>query len=347
MIDPRTTDPYAAVLLVSLRTLRGASFWSPLPVTRLDLAVGAYDEISTACVPGLPEALLAALPGLVEHRCSIGERGGFMTRLRRGTYIPHVVEHLALELQSAVGHEVGYGRARGGDRPGEYTVVFEHRHAGVGRRAGVLALQLAQTAFAGERVDAAAAIAELEALATSPDDPELQRSVACGITGGGDRERVRRELIRRTEMTAEQVVEMPPSAILETGLAYSRSRTAVILDLEPGEVPARYRDPEYRRRLMAVVADAVPRGGVVVAPAGEPELHELILDQRRRVALFTTAERLAEHDGRIAHAVASVRGDTILVEDRGRVTEHPREAAARPHPAEVAAALAAIMLQEE
>lgn len=347
MTDLRIADPSAEVQLVSLRTLRGANFWSPGPVTRLDLSVGAYDEISTACVPGLPDALLAALPGLIEHRCSIGERGGFLTRLRRGTYIPHVVEHLALELQAAVGHEVGYGRARGGDRPGEYTVAYEHRHAGVGRRAGAFALQLAQNAFAGRPVDAAPAIAELAALAASHDEPELQRSVACGVTGGGDRERVRQELIRRAGAAEVDVVEMRPSAILESGLAYSQSKVAVILDLEPGDVPERYGDPEYTRRLMAVVADAVPRGGVVVVPAGEPELHELILDQRRRVAVFTVAERLPEHDGRIAHAVATVSGGTIVVDDAGRVTEHPRRAAARPEPAEVAAALAAIMLQEE
>ena len=78
----------------------------------MDVAVGAFDDISFAEVPGFTERLLAALPGLVEHRCSVGERGGFVARLRRGTYAPHVGEHVALELQTMIGHEVGYGRAR-------------------------------------------------------------------------------------------------------------------------------------------------------------------------------------------------------------------------------------------
>ncbi|HEX2187869.1 MAG TPA: hypothetical protein VHG51_03175, partial [Longimicrobiaceae bacterium] len=111
-------DPFSEIRLVALRSIRGASFWSRRPVTRLDLVPGEYDEISSAQVPGFTEALLEALPGLWEHRCSVGERGGFVTRLRGGTYAPHVVEHVGLALQNLAGHDVGYGRARGGDRPG-------------------------------------------------------------------------------------------------------------------------------------------------------------------------------------------------------------------------------------
>ena len=76
----------------------------------MDMAVGAYDDVSSAQVPGVTASLVGAMPGLVEHRCSIGERGGFITRLRRGTYVPHIIEHVALELQALIGHEVGYGR---------------------------------------------------------------------------------------------------------------------------------------------------------------------------------------------------------------------------------------------
>ena len=110
--------------MTALSATRGANYWSRRPVTRMDVVVGAYDDISSAEVPGFTERLVAALPGLVEHRCSIGERGGFVTRLRRGTYAPHIVEHVALELQTMMGHDVGYGRTRGGEAPDEYTLVF-------------------------------------------------------------------------------------------------------------------------------------------------------------------------------------------------------------------------------
>src|SRR5919202_6267167 len=127
--------------MTALQALRGANYWSARPVTRMDLAVGTYEDISSAQVPGFTEALRAALPGLVEHRCSIGERGGFITRLRRGTYAPHIIEHVALELQLMIGHDVGYGKTRGGDVLGEYTIVIEHLHSGVGLRAAALALE--------------------------------------------------------------------------------------------------------------------------------------------------------------------------------------------------------------
>ena len=71
--------------MTSLHATRGVNYWSRSPVTRMDLVVGAYEDISSADAPGFTEALVAAMPGLVEHRCSIGERGGFVTRLRRGT----------------------------------------------------------------------------------------------------------------------------------------------------------------------------------------------------------------------------------------------------------------------
>lgn len=341
-------DPFVEVRLVALRTVRGANIWSPFPVTRLDLAVGAYDEIPSDRVPGITETLEAALPGLVEHRCSIGERGGFLTRLRRGTYLPHIAEHLALELQSAIGHDVGYGRARGGDRDGEYTVVFEHRHAPVGREAGRLALELAQRAFAGalEAAHAAAAIEELATVASHPDEPELQRPVVCGIIGSGDREAVRRELISRGAGDDGGIVGMAPVSVLESGLPYSTSAVAIVLDTEPGDVPQRYREPEMAHRLASVVADAVPRGGVVVVPAGERDLQDLVRDARRRVAVFSTDGAIGPGDLRLAHAVARVTDGRITIERGGRARHQDSLRADVPIAAQVSAALAAHLLEE-
>src|SRR5258707_6187046 len=104
-------DAAAEVRLTALHSTRGKNYWSMRPVTRMDLLVGAYEDISSADVPGATERLLTAMPGLLEHRCSIGERGGFVVRLRRGTYIPHIIEHVALELQTMMGHDVRFGRA--------------------------------------------------------------------------------------------------------------------------------------------------------------------------------------------------------------------------------------------
>ena len=341
-------DPYAEIRLLGLRTVRGASFWSRRPITRMDVAPGAYDDLSSAHVPGVTEALVAALPGLWEHRCSIGERGGFVTRLRRGTYAPHVAEHVGLELQSMAGHDVGYGRARGGDRPGEYTVVFEHLHAAVGLRAAGLALEVVQRAFAGELEPAfvAGGVAELAALAAEPDEPPPRQRMLCAVTGGGDRAGVRAGILARGAWPASAVVDLSPAALLAEGLPYGRSETAVVLDAAPVDVPERYRDPELARRLVSVVADAVPRGGIVVCPAGEWAVQDLALENGCRVAVFSADGEVGGRDARVAHAVAELRWGRIVLEiggisrDAGEITGDASPAA------QVAAALAAAMLRE-
>ncbi len=111
-------DPFAEIRVTALQALRGANYWSVRPVTRMDLVVGAYDDISSAQAPGFAEALHRAMPGLIEHRCSIGTRGGFRTRLSRGTYAPHIIEHVALELQTLAGSDVSFGRVVQSGDPG-------------------------------------------------------------------------------------------------------------------------------------------------------------------------------------------------------------------------------------
>ncbi|HEX2093365.1 MAG TPA: hypothetical protein VHG28_13250 [Longimicrobiaceae bacterium] len=339
-------DPATEIRLVSLRSLRGANLWSRRPVTRMDVAVGAYDEIHSAEVPGFTEALVAALPGLVEHRCSIGERGGFITRLRRGTYAPHIAEHVGLELQAMIGHDVGYGRARGGDRPGEYTVVFEHLHAEVGVRAAALALEVVQDAFAERLGGIDHALTELESLAGSPDVPPLRQRVFCGITGGGDRGAVRDEMLRRGIPDEELIVDVAPSYLLNAGLPYSRSEIAIVLDADPRDVPDRYREPELAQRLVSVVTDAVPRDGIVVVPAKEWEVQDLARDAGCRVAIFATDDDVTPRDARVAHAVGMVREGRIVFECSGSTSDGGPLRPDVPAAPQVAAALAMLALEE-
>src|SRR3954466_521147 len=187
-------DAATEIRMTMLHATRGKNFWSLRPVTRMDLQVGAFDEISSAEAPGTTERLGTGMTCLVEHRCSSGERGGFIVRLRRGTYAPHIIEHVALELQTMMGHGVGFGRTRGGDVDGEYTLVFEHEHEQVGLRAAALALETVQRAFEGTLESVDAAVAELKAIAETPDVPPAHVRVLCGVTGGTGRVEAQRLL---------------------------------------------------------------------------------------------------------------------------------------------------------
>lgn len=299
--------------MTALATLRGANYWSRHPVTRMDLDIGPYEDISSAHVPGVPERLVAALPGLVEHRCSVGARGGFIRRLREGTYAGHIVEHVALELQAMVGHEVGYGRTRGAGRAGSYTLVFEHRHHAVGLRAAALALEIVQRAFSGALApdDVAHAVAELRAIALTPDAPALQQRVCCGVTGGGARAETREALAALGIGTGSEddiVVDVSPAYLLQAGLPYAHAAAAVILDAAPVDVPERYRDPDRAARLVSIVADAVAPHGAVVCADDAQLVHHILREAGRRVVKFAPAPDVREHARRAAAAVAAVLG---------------------------------------
>jgi cyanophycin synthetase len=339
-------DPATEIRLLTLHGTRGANFWSTRPVTRMDLVVGAYDDISSADVPGVTERLVAAMPGLVEHECSIGERGGFIVRLRRGTYAPHIIEHVALELQTMIGHDVGYGRTRGGDEPGEYTLVFEHSHEQVGLRAAALALDTVQRAFAGTLESVDGAVAELAALARTAGSPPIEQRVACGITGGALRAETRSEIVRRGLCADSLVVDVAPAFLLQQGLPYRRSSVAIILDAEPVDVPERYRDPERARRLVSVLVDAVPRHGLVIVPAKEWELQDAAREAGCRVGIFAADGDVTRRDKKVAQLVAAVEGGRIVVESTEGTSDEgplrPDVAAA----AQAAGALAAIALRE-
>ena len=123
----------------------GPSLYAHFPVIRLSLDLGELEAWPTGRL-GAPfvDALLAALPGLSEHGCSYGEPGGFLRRLREdgGTWLGHVLEHVAIEIQNMAGMHVTFGKTRDGGQPGVYNVVFEYEGRDEGIAAGELALVL-------------------------------------------------------------------------------------------------------------------------------------------------------------------------------------------------------------
>jgi hypothetical protein len=337
-------DPATEIRITTLHSTRGINFWSRRPVIRMDLAVGEYDHIHSADVDGFTDRLVAALPGLKDHHCSIGSSGGFLIRRKRGTYAPHIIEHVALELQAMIGHEVGYGRTRGGDTEGEYTVVFEHRHEQVGLRAAAMALDIVQRAFSGSLETVEPIVQELEALAGTVDAPELRQRVVCGITGGGPRAETQTELVRLLEARGIQdplVIDAAPAYLLQAGLPYSRSDIAIILDARPGDtVPDRYQDTDHARRLVRIVADAVKRDGTVICPAKEWELQDYAREQDCRVAIFAPDDDVTWRDQRVASAVGLVRDGEIWVERCGDPVSAGKLRDDIPAEAQVAAAIA-------
>lgn len=134
--------PPGTVTTTSRRVLHGPNRWSRLPMIHMRLALGELDAWPSDRIPGLTEGLLSALPGLGEHGCSEGRPGGFESRLRQGTWMGHVIEHVALELQRAVGARTTRGKTRAAGEPGVYDVVFAYEDEAVGLAAGDAAVDL-------------------------------------------------------------------------------------------------------------------------------------------------------------------------------------------------------------
>jgi cyanophycin synthetase len=124
----------------------GPSQYAHFPVIRLELDLGPLEDWPTARLgPAFIDALVERLPGLAEHGCSYREPGGFIRRMREdeGTWLGHVFEHVAIELQNIAGEDVTFGRTRSiDDRPGVYSVVYEYAQREEGIAAGELALRL-------------------------------------------------------------------------------------------------------------------------------------------------------------------------------------------------------------
>jgi len=121
---------------------RGANIWARMPVIRYVLDLGELEDRPSNKIPGFYEHLTELIPSLYDHGCSIGKPGGFLQRLREGTWMGHVLEHVALEIQNLAGASVVRGKTRGTTERGVYNVVFQYDQEDVGLAAGQLGLRL-------------------------------------------------------------------------------------------------------------------------------------------------------------------------------------------------------------
>ncbi|WP_027245710.1 cyanophycin synthetase [Leisingera daeponensis] len=131
--------------VVSTNVFVGPNVWASFPVIRHVIDLGVLEEWPSAKIgSGFIDALIEALPGLKEHGCSYREPGGFIRRLREddGTWLGHVLEHCAIEVQNVAGSDVTFGRTRSTGEPGQYNMVYEYRQRDVGLDAGKLAMRL-------------------------------------------------------------------------------------------------------------------------------------------------------------------------------------------------------------
>ena len=277
----------------------GPSLYAHFPVIRLDVDLGELEDWPSARLgEGFIDALLDALPGLNEHGCSFGEPGGLVRRLREGegTWMGHILEHVAIELQNIAGHHITFGKTRSLGPRGHYWIVYQYEQREVGLEAGALGLTL------------------LESLL--PPDLRTPQSVPPDFDFAAERD----DFIRFTQRHA-----LGPStaalvqAATERGIPWLRMGTNSLIQLGHGR---------YQRRVQATVTSQTSHIAVELASDKE-ETNKILASLGLPVPqqeLVTTEDGAAEAAGEIGYPVVVKpynanhgRGISIHMTDEGQV----------------------------
>jgi len=176
-----------SIEILSVKHLRGPNMWTYHPVIEVWLDIGDLEDYPSNLIPGFYGRLVEALPSLVEHRCSIGETGGFLMRVKEGTWPAHILEHLTLELQNLAGIPGGFGKARDGDRRGVYKVMV----SAINEEVTLTALKYARELYLGLVQDNKDCVVQvqtiIEELRDLGDDLLLGPSTACIVNAAEER----------------------------------------------------------------------------------------------------------------------------------------------------------------
>lgn len=161
-----------------IRALRGPNYWSIRrpKLIQMTIDLEEMEQKPSNTLPGFRERLEQLMPTLYDHRCSEGVPGGFFQRVDEGTWMGHVIEHVALELQTLAGMDTGFGRTRGTGNPGEYHVVFDYVEEEAGIRAARMAVETVQSIIDQREVSLEPFIQELREIR---ENTRLGPSTGC------------------------------------------------------------------------------------------------------------------------------------------------------------------------
>ncbi|MEQ9367693.1 MAG: cyanophycin synthetase [Coleofasciculus chthonoplastes F3-SA18-01] len=239
--------------ILKIQTLRGPNYWSirrhKLIVMRLDLEE-LIDKPSNV-LPGFYEGLVETLPSLEDHFCSPGVRGGFLSRVKEGTMMGHIIEHVALELQELAGMRVGFGRTRETGTAGIYQVVFEYIDEQAGRYAARAAVRLCQSIIDTR------AYPQRELAQDLKDLSELARDAALGPSTEA--------LVKEADARGIPWLTLSARAMIQLGYGLHQKRIQATLSDYSGILGVELAcDKEGTKQILFDAGVPVPRGTTVL-----------------------------------------------------------------------------------
>lgn len=303
------------IKFLEIRYLRGPNIWTYRPVIEAVVDIGELEDFPSNTIPGFVDRLKAFLPSLIEHRCSYGERGGFLRRLEEGTWPGHILEHVSLELQNLAGMPGGFGKARQTSTRGVYKVVIRAWHEDVTRACLFAGRELVMAAIQDTPFDVAERVEHLRDMA---ERKLLGPSTAAIVESATAKDR-RIPAIRL--LSTGNLVQLGYGAKSRRIWTAETDRTSAIAE-------SISRDKDLTKSLLQSCGVPVPEGRMVDSPADAWDAAEDIglpvvvkpYDGNHGRGVFTNLMTRAEVEA--AYAGAIEQGSGVIVERFIRGDEH-------------------------
>ncbi|MBL7926062.1 MAG: cyanophycin synthetase [Bacteroidia bacterium] len=249
--------------ILEIRAMRGPNYWSirrhKLIVMKLDLE--DLEEKPTNLIEGFPERLERALPSMFSHRCSEDYEGGFFHRVRTGTWMGHVAEHVALEIQSMAGMDTGFGRTRSTGEYGVYNVVFSYVEEKVGVYAAKAAIRICQAIVDNKPYDLEEDITKMR---------EIREDERLGPSTGS--------IVEEAAARGIPWVRLNRHSLVQLGYGMNQKRIQATVASTTGSIAVEIAcDKEDTKNLLEAQSIPVPRGRIIYT---EEELKDAIDDIR-------------------------------------------------------------------
>ena len=245
-----------------INAMRGPNYWSisrhKLIVMVLDLE--ELEEMPSNKIEGFKNRLEKLLPSLYDHTCSVGTPGGFFERVEEGTWMGHIIEHIALEIQTLAGMDVGFGRTRGYGEKGVYNVVFSYIEEAVGRYAAKAAVRICEALIKGEDYDLSADIQEMR---------ELREKVRLGPSTGS--------MVAEAESRGIPWIRLNRYSLCQLGYGANQQRIQATVTSETSNIAVDIAcDKEDTKALLEQAEIPVPRGRIVRSEKRLKEVVEML-----------------------------------------------------------------------
>ncbi len=240
--------------ILDIKVMKGPNYWSirrhKLIQMRLDLE--EMEQRPSNQIDGFSERLEKLFPSMHSHRCSVGEPGGFFSRVKEGTWMGHVIEHIALEIQSLAGMMCGFGRTRETSKPGVYNVVFSYMEEKAGQFAARSSVRIAEALIEGKEYDLAADIQQLREIR---EDERLGPSTGCIVD-----EAVSRGI---------PYIRLNKHSLVQLGYGVNQRRIRATIASTTGSIAVDIAcDKEETKNLLGAAEIPVPKGRIVYSEEG-------------------------------------------------------------------------------